>query len=95
MPKEEGGTVQINIHSIGEQFFCEVLDDGVGRDAALKNRSKQHSTAKSSGVSITKRRLELLHEESSTDFLFEIEDRIDDKGKIVGTRVYFSIPVIE
>ncbi len=95
MSKEEGGTVQIKIDSIGEQFFCEVLDDGVGRDAALKNRSKQHSTAKSSGVSITKRRLGLLHEESSTHFLFEVEDRIDNQGEIVGTRVYFSIPVIE
>ena len=95
MPKKEGGTVTIRIGQQGEDVFCEVVDDGVGRVQAEKLKSREHTTMKSTGMSITQKRLALLHDKSSTAFEFSIEDRKDLKGNSVGTSVYFTIPIIE
>jgi len=93
MHKQEKGHVWIELHLNQEMLYCQVTDDGVGRNRAGEIKSKSVSKNKSLGMQITAHRLELintLHEKSTT---VEITDLIDSYGHACGTRVLLKIPV--
>lgn len=70
---------------------CTISDDGIGREAAEKLKSKSAGTQKSMGLQITAQRLALLNQDKGVHTLYEIEDMKDENGNALGTRVVLKI----
>lgn len=93
--RESGGQLHIHFYLNETHLCCSVEDNGVGRAEAKKIGAWRPEEYRSSGLRITRERLELLRkqqEEPSSQSL-EITDLTDDTGKAIGTRVELFIPI--
>ena len=91
VPKKENCFLKIIVSKMGEgKLLCVVEDNGVGRKHSeiMKQKTGSH---KSYGMSITRRRLEMLSRISNNDFSVEIEDLQNENGEPAGTRVNIVI----
>ena len=91
VPKKENCFLKIIVSKMGEgKLLCVVEDNGVGRKHSeiMKQKTGSH---KSYGMSITRRRLEMLSRISNNDFSVEIEDLHNENGEPAGTRVNIVI----
>ena len=74
-------------------LFCEVIDNGIGRNASAeinKNRSKEHT---SFATSATQKRLDLLNKDKAKSVAVLFDDIINDQQQIAGTKVSIQIPL--
>ena len=71
--------------------MCVVEDNGVERQYSEQMKVKSGGSHKSYGMSITRRRLEMLSKISNDDFSVEIIDLYDDNNQPEGTRVNIII----
>lgn len=92
MHKQSKGLIKIKIHKKGDIILCVVEDDGVGRQRALELESKNKTTKKSMGMSITKERLEIINSGRNSSLNVDIEDLKNEAGEPAGTRVNIFIP---
>jgi LytS/YehU family sensor histidine kinase len=91
VPKKENCFLKISLSKLGnDKLLCVVEDNGVGRKYSEKIKQKTGSH-KSYGMSITRRRLEMLSKISNDDFSVEVVDLKNDKGEPSGTRVNIVI----
>ena len=81
--KEKGGMVIISFDKKGKSIFATITDNGPG----ITQTSKLNTNHKSVGMSITRRRLELMHQVLGEDGLVQAEEVFDEKGEVAGTRV--------
>ncbi|WP_223826667.1 tetratricopeptide repeat protein [Flagellimonas sp. S3867] len=72
----------------------EVIDNGVGRDAAQANKANRVLKRKSVGIRITKERLANFSKDYQNSFDVDIVDLFDDEGTSSGTKVVLDIPII-
>lgn len=89
--KSDGaGKIQVEYSLNKNSLQYEVRDNGVGLAAA----ALQHKLHKGESLSITicKERLQLIEKQSNTRIKFSIEEIVED-GKVLGTRVLFSVPL--
>ena len=70
---------------------CTISDDGIGREAAERLKSKSAGTQKSMGLQITAQRIALLNRDKGVHTLYEIEDMKDENGNAAGTKVILKI----
>ena len=78
-------SLSINIFRQGDFIICEIEDNGVGRKKADENnKEKKH---KSMGISITQKRIQLLH----TDNNIRIIDLVNQDKKALGTKVILKL----
>ena len=92
MPKKENCLLKIDVSKFAEEkLLCVVEDNGVGRQYSEKMKEKSGGTHKSYGMSITRRRLEMLSKISNDDFSVEIIDLYNDENQPEGTRVNIII----
>ena len=92
MPKKSNSHLKIVLSKIAsDKLICIIEDNGVGRDSSMRSKMESGSVHKSYGMSITKRRLEMLSKISNDDFSVEIVDLYDDLGDPAGTRVNIII----
>lgn len=92
MPKKENCLIRIEVSKFAEEkLLCVVEDNGVGRQYSEKMKEKSGGTHKSYGMSITRRRLEMLSKISNEDFSVEIIDLYNDENQPEGTRVNIII----
>ncbi len=89
--KDGEGHIHINFGKKDKTVVCEIIDDGIGRVESAQYKNTGKSKHKSSGISITKRRLEQLSVQTSTNAGIEIID-LTEKGKAKGTKVIVTIP---
>ncbi len=88
MPKEEGGTLRIDISRQQDKICCIVEDDGVGRHLSMQNKLNGASSAhESKGVRLTRSRLELSNSLNQRNASVEIIDKKDDLHRAEGTKV--------
>lgn len=88
MNKEVPGSILIRF-TADEQFLTvQVIDDGIGREAAKTRKSNKPPDHKSKGIAITRERLELLNSGSKQKILMDIIDHEDPTG----TEVILKIP---
>jgi LytS/YehU family sensor histidine kinase len=87
--RKNGGKLLVNLKLLEDCLQCTIEDDGTGMDAELI--PKDH---KSSGMSITKERLALMHAILKTSYTFEIEDKKIEQSTLSGTRIRFNIPYV-
>lgn len=85
--KPTQGQIDIDFKLNGQQILCTVTDNGVGREKAAEFREKAGIKRKSSGMYITKARLDLLNQQGNEDYSVKIIDLKDEKGASTGTRV--------
>lgn len=92
VPKKDDCFLKIEVTKISDdKLLCVIEDNGVGREYSEKMKEKGGSAHKSYGMSITRRRLEMLSKLSNDDFTVEIEDMYDDNNEAEGTRVNIII----
>lgn len=90
--KKGSGNVSVLFIKKGETICCEVKDDGVGREEAMKIRDREKSgNRQSMAMGITQARLDLFNALEKNAFSVEITD-MKDSGKITGTSVTISFP---
>lgn len=90
--KENDRLLEVKFYSEGQFLFIEVWDNGVGRNGS-KPRPKFIQKQKSSGVELTKQRLNLLSQSTGLETNFKIIDLFDDHKLPCGTCVRISIPL--
>jgi len=86
VPKENGGSVTVNIKGSHESVVCIVEDDGIGRKRSRLNKPETDLIYESKGVHLSQARLnleKLLNDKSATIDTIDLYE--DDKA--VGTRV--------
>lgn len=86
-PKQEKGNLQIEFKTENEFLYCIVDDDGIGRNAALKNQSNKEHQSKA--MDIIKERLLLF----STLSTIEIIDKKNSNNLSLGTKAIIKIPL--
>lgn len=93
------GKIKIHFKMLDEDnIICEILDNGIGRQAASKfvKQSGHLQAHRSMGTMITENRLELLHDARENSLYVETIDLADEKtGFAIGTKVLVQIPVVE
>lgn len=91
MHKAEKGRLKIDIYKNGSTLFCEIEDNGIGREKAMEIKSKSAVRQKSMGLQITSERLQMVNELQGKKTKVEILDLKNDLGKGIGTKVQIEI----
>ena len=82
-----GGHLQIDLYKEGANLCVSIQDNGVGRQAAKRMRSKFAESHKSYGMKITAERLELMNKVYSMDATITVDDAPQSDGEATGTVV--------
>jgi hypothetical protein len=92
MKKSDRGQITIDIKSKNPNtLFISIEDNGVGREAANKNKSSLHEKGKSFGMQITQERINALNDKKNT---IKIIDLYDAEKNALGTRVEFELSIL-
>ena len=91
MQKDGHGHLNIELSMKNKVLQCTISDDGIGREAAEKLKSKSAGKQKSMGLQITEQRLALLNQNKNIETFYSIEDIRDGDNHIAGTRVNLKI----
>ena len=90
-PMKEKGCIEIEFSSDEQFLICEIIDNGIGISQSEEKSLKSH---KSSGIEITKERLEKINFGTGVHGSIEFIDLKDDIKKNTGTKVTVKIPII-
>ncbi|MBC7848786.1 MAG: histidine kinase [Chitinophagaceae bacterium] len=91
MHKKGPGHLDIALNLEEKILTCIISDNGIGRSEAALMKSKSAEKAKSMGIQITVERLALLNETTDQKAFFDIEDIVDERGGVTGTKVLLKI----
>ena len=91
MQKDGHGQLNIELNMNDKVLQCTISDDGIGREASERIKSKSAGTQKSMGLQITAQRLALLNQNKNIETFYSIEDTRDTDNNITGTRVILKI----
>lgn len=91
MNKEGHRTLQIHWRRQKEEvLLCEILDNGIGRDEALRKRDQGHI---SKGMSLCMERVDLYKALFNTTFNIQVLDLYDEDGVPQGTKVNIAFEI--
>lgn len=90
MPKETGGRVTISIKRSNGDIQCIIDDNGIGREQSTKLRPQYETTHQSKGIGLTQSRLELDKLLNEREDAITIQDKKDEYGQPLGTKVIIS-----
>ena len=93
--KNEKGKIELILRQIKNAILCIVEDNGIGRDAANKLKSKSATKRKSFGMRITSDRLDMLNKLTNANAAVQVFDLKNDDGSAAGTRVEIIIPLAD
>lgn len=92
--KKEGiGLVKIHFTKKDDCLQCKIIDNGIGRKESAKIKSLEDTLFESKGVSITKRRIEMLNYNKTKNVTLTINDLVDNFNNPLGTEVIIFIPL--
>jgi len=91
LKKTEGIRIlHIHLHSEKEHLVWTIQDNGIGRKASLASGAQPRGHT-SSGIDLTRRRLELLNRQGKGTYKLEITDLQDGQGLASGTLVRVTL----
>ncbi len=90
--KEGVGHIDIRFAISGENLVCTIDDDGVGIDQAMESEQWKPEEHRSSGMEITRSRLQVFNKVNPGKVGMEVFDRKIQGGS--GTRVVLTIPIL-
>ena len=85
VPKEDGGTVLLNVLKEHGTIKIVVDDDGIGRVASQQNKSGSSLTHQSKGINLTQSRLALDNLLKQRQLRLEMVDKKNENGITTGT----------
>ena len=85
------GFISIHFTPGEKSIHCVVTDNGIGREKSREMMEKAGMQRKSTGMYITKARLEMLNQELHDQFAVNVTDMKDDDGNPTGTKVELNI----
>ncbi len=87
--------VSLSVEKISNDFIeINIVDNGIGRDAALKIKSSKSLNRKSIGIDLTKERLKNFSNEFINKYSLIYTDLVDEKGNSNGTKVSLKLPIV-
>lgn len=93
--KKGDKTINLSVFKPSEGFIqIDIEDNGIGRTASSKIKSKKIINRKSIGIELTKERLDNFIKEFNNPFSLIFDDLIDDEKNPKGTKVALKIPII-
>lgn len=91
--KQEQGRLSISFNVKSNSLEISIEDNGVGREkTAFVKRNEKH---RSLATQVTRERLANLERQYKQKTLLSIEDLLDDKQQVCGTRVVFNLLLIQ
>jgi hypothetical protein len=90
---DKEGRVSIQIKKENGYLVCILEDNGIGRKAAMKQKSVSPINYQSKGLSLTADRITMFNRESVHKITLHIDDLEDDANNALGTRVTINFPV--
>lgn len=87
----KGGILSIQFYLKEKRLYCEVDDNGIGRDKFLKIKQSTNFPHKSMGIELTSQRLTLISKRNNTDSSIDIIDK-SEAGHPTGTTVMIKFP---
>ncbi|MEZ5196740.1 MAG: histidine kinase [Bacteroidales bacterium] len=90
-PKEESGHVKVRFYKQNHLITCEVEDDGIGREQAIRIEPFKHPH-RSYGVAIARERLAAMSKKIRIKVKLNIVDLKTDSGESSGTKVIINMP---
>jgi tetratricopeptide (TPR) repeat protein len=94
MPGEGKGFIKIDLKLEKDYISCTIEDNGIGREAAQKRKTKSGNNHNSLGTQIVSSRLDLVNELYGTSLKTIYTDLKNENGESEGTRVEIHIPII-
>ncbi len=95
MHKKSKGCIKVHISEYENVLKCVVEDNGIGRTAAYSLKKEHGKKHKSVGMQLTRDRLESLNRQTQPSMSYTIDDVINEKFEVVGTKVEIYIPFSE
>ncbi len=87
--KDRKGFISLRFCMLSPNMLqCIIEDNGIGRKAAQRHRSKTH---KPRGLQLVQERIDLINQASDMHIHLEIIDKEDKTGKAIGTKVVVTI----
>ncbi len=91
--KKGKGNLKMNIALNYPQLLIEIIDNGVGRHAALEAKRKSLKTYKSRGTQIVQEKIALLNTRQDDHYSVKTTDLMDHEGRPSGTKVVINISI--
>jgi len=89
-----GRKVELLVEERGNNLFCVIQDNGIGRVKAQVLRSQKLAGKKRSmGMQITRDRMEIINKLYDVNTCVTITDLVDEQGNAMGTKVELVIPL--
>jgi ligand-binding sensor domain-containing protein len=85
--------LSINMERAENHIYCVVQDNGIGREQSKALNSQRRSRHESTGMSVTRQRLEMLNRRFKDKVSVAITDLKNEQGSANGTRVAIFIPI--
>lgn len=93
--KEGDKKITLTADKISNDIVCvNIIDNGIGRDAAGEIKRSKSLKRKSVGIDLTIERLKTFAEDYEEEFKLTYHDLTDDSGKPNGTRVSIEFPIV-
>lgn len=87
------GQLTLRIKKEARLLICEIEDNGIGREASMKMKSRAKKEHESKGMQITKDRLEILNKKEKSNLSVEIIDLKSNSEASLGTIVRIFVPI--
>lgn len=92
IPKKGRGKIKIDLVQEDDMLKITVIDDGIGRKAAAKQKEK-YAKHKSFATQIMRDRIDIFNYYNNKKLKFVIEDLYHDSGESAGTKVSLFVPL--
>lgn len=83
------GNIQLRLNKEDQSLIVVVEDNGIGREAALKQRTNKKNSL---GLSIIQKRILLINKSRQTNISLEISDLYTTSGEAAGTKAILRFP---
>jgi ligand-binding sensor domain-containing protein/uncharacterized membrane-anchored protein YhcB (DUF1043 family) len=94
LPKEFNRILKVTFSQKGEYLHCTIEDNGIGREASGILNEKRNKKHASSGMKLTRERLEIITRNNKKKPHLEVIDLKNGDGTSAGTMVEIDIPLI-
>ena len=90
---EKEGRLEITFSLKGANLFCEIDDNGIGREQSQKLKMVSDIVYESQGMELTRQRLALVSKSHGSDYTIEVIDKKSRSGEPQGTTIIIKFPI--
>ena len=87
------GKLKISFYRKDKYLYCEVEDNGIGREQSQKLKIVSEVVYESQGMELTRQRLALVSKSNGSDYKIEIIDKKNAAGEADGTTIIIKFPL--